>query len=88
MDELFAGDSREERPDDIGISHVGQLGALPKEAPNVLTESFIWLLVAAPEVLGVARADIGTLKIFHKNLYEVGPVVDVSGRKMLQLGSC
>jgi hypothetical protein len=41
MDELFVGGSREECPDDIGVSHVGQLGALPGEAPNVLMESFI-----------------------------------------------
>jgi hypothetical protein len=41
MDELFAGGSREECPDNIGVSHVGQLGALPGEAPNVLMESFI-----------------------------------------------
>jgi hypothetical protein len=41
VDELLVGGSHEERPDDIGVSHVGQLGALPEEAPNVLTESFI-----------------------------------------------
>jgi hypothetical protein len=41
MDELFVGGSHEECPDDIGVSHVGQLGALLGEAPNVLMESFI-----------------------------------------------
>jgi hypothetical protein len=41
MDELFVGGSHEECPDDIGVSHIGQLGALPGQAPNVLTESFI-----------------------------------------------
>jgi hypothetical protein len=82
MDELFIGGSREKGPDNIGVSHIGQLGALPGEAPNVLMESFIWLLVAAPKVLGVTRADISTLEAPYKNLHEVGPVVDVTGRKM------
>jgi hypothetical protein len=83
MDELFAGGSHEECPGDIGVSHVGKLDALQGEAPNVLMESFIWLLVVAPEVPGVTRADIGTLEIPHENLYEVSLVVDVSGRKVL-----
>jgi hypothetical protein len=61
MDELFAGGSREECPDDISVGHVGQLGALPGEALNVLIDSFIWLLAAAPEVPGVTRVNIGTL---------------------------
>jgi hypothetical protein len=87
MDELFADGSREECPDDIGISHVGQLGALPGEAPNVLTESFIPLLAAALEVLGVTRVDISTLEVSHENLYEVILVVDATGQKMFQPGS-
>jgi hypothetical protein len=83
MDELFAGGSHEECPDNIGVSHVGQLGALTGEVSNVLIESFIRLLMAAPEVLGVTRAHIGILKVPHKNLYEVSLVVDATGRKML-----
>jgi hypothetical protein len=84
MDQLLAGGSCKERFDDISVSNVGQLGTLPEEAPNVLVESFIRLLVAAPEVPRVARAHIGALKVPHENFYEVGPVVDVSGQKMLQ----
>jgi hypothetical protein len=57
-DELLAGSFREERSNDIRVSHVGQLGALPREASNVLTESLIQLLAVAPEVLGITRADI------------------------------
>jgi hypothetical protein len=87
MDELFAGGSHEECPNDIGISHVGQLGALPGEAPNVHTESFMQLLAAAPEVPRVTRVNIGTLEVPHENIYEVGPVVDAMGQKMLQPGS-
>jgi hypothetical protein len=64
-----------------------QLGALLGEAPNVLVESFIWLLVAAPKVLGIARAHVGALEVPHENLYEVGPVVDATGWEVLQPGS-
>jgi hypothetical protein len=64
-----------------------QLGALLGEAPNVLTESFIWLLVAAPEVLGIARVHVGALEVPHENLYEVGLVVDATGWEVLQPGS-
>jgi hypothetical protein len=87
MDELFAGGSHDEHPNDIGVSHIGKLGALPGEALNVLMESFIWLLAIAPEVLGVTRADIGTLEVPHENLHEVSLVVDAMGRKMLHLDS-
>jgi hypothetical protein len=83
MDELFAGGSHDEHLDDIGVSHIGQLGALLGEVPNVLMESFIWLLATAPEVPGVTRADIGTLEVPHENLHEVSLVVDATGRKML-----
>jgi hypothetical protein len=40
-------------------------------------------LVVTPEVLGVTRVDIATLEVLHENLYEVGPVVDAMGLKML-----
>jgi hypothetical protein len=86
MDELFAGGSREERPD-ISIGDVGQLGTLSRKAPDVLMESFIWLLTAAPQVPGVNRVDIGTLEVSHENLHGVGPVVDATSRKMLKPGS-
>jgi hypothetical protein len=83
MDQLLAGGSREERSDDIGISNVGQLDALPGEVTDVFAESFIRLLAAAPEVPRVARAHVGALEVPHENLYEVSLVVDASGRKVL-----
>jgi hypothetical protein len=87
MDRLLVGDSCEERSDDIGISNIGKLGALPGEASNVLTESFIQLLAVAPEVPGVARAHIGALEFPYENFYEVSPVVDTMGGKVLQPSS-
>jgi hypothetical protein len=47
MDELFAGGSCEERPDDIGVSHVGQLGALPGESTECTHGEFHPTLVGS-----------------------------------------
>jgi hypothetical protein len=88
MDQLLVGGSREERSDDIGVSNIGQLSALLGEASNVLIESLIRLLVAAPKVLGVARAHIGSLEVPHKNLHEVILVVDAAGQEVLQPSFC
>jgi hypothetical protein len=41
VDEFLAGGSHEEHPNDVGVSYVGQLGALPGETSNVLTKSLI-----------------------------------------------
>jgi hypothetical protein len=83
LDQLLAGGPREECSDDISVSNIGQLGALPREVPNVLAESLIWLLAVDPKVLGVARAHIGALEVPHENLHEVSLVVDAVGREML-----
>jgi hypothetical protein len=40
-------------------------------------------LAIAPEVLGIARAHVGILEVPHKNLYEIGPVVDAIGGEVL-----
>jgi hypothetical protein len=91
MDQLFVGGSREECFDECTrctANNVGQLGALPGEAPNVLAESLTRLLVAAPKVLGVARAHIGALEVPHENLHEVSLVVDVAGQEVFQPSSC
>jgi hypothetical protein len=54
---------------------------------NVLTESLIWLLVAAPEVLGITRADISELEVPHENLHEVSPVVDAMGQEQREIAN-
>jgi hypothetical protein len=82
MDEFLAGGSCGEHPNDVGVSHIGQLSALPGEASNVLTKCLIRLLVVAPEVLGISRTDISALEVPHENLHKVSPVVDASGQKM------
>jgi hypothetical protein len=40
----------EERPDDIRVGDVGQLGALLRKPSDVLSQGFPWLLAAASEI--------------------------------------
>jgi hypothetical protein len=40
----------EECPDDVRVGNVGQLGALLRKPPDVLSQGFPWLLAAALEI--------------------------------------
>jgi hypothetical protein len=53
-DQLFVGGVREEGHNHVGVSDVGELGALLGETLDVILEGFTWLLLAAPEVPRVA----------------------------------
>jgi hypothetical protein len=50
-DQLFAGGTREKGHDDVGVSDVGELGALFGETSDVVPEGFARLLFAASEIL-------------------------------------
>jgi hypothetical protein len=45
-----ASGAGEESSDDVRVGDVGQLGALLRKPPDVLSEGFPWLLVAASEI--------------------------------------
>jgi hypothetical protein len=49
-DQLFAGGTREEGHDDVGVNYVGELGALLGEMPDVIPEGFARLLFVASEI--------------------------------------
>jgi hypothetical protein len=49
-DQLFAGGTREEVHDDVGVGDVGELGALFGETPDVIPEGFTRLLFAASKI--------------------------------------
>jgi hypothetical protein len=53
--QVSASGASEERPDDIRVGDVGQLGALLRKPPDVLSQGFPWLLVVASEIPGVPR---------------------------------
>jgi hypothetical protein len=73
----------EERPDDIRVSDVGQLGALLRKPPDVLSQLFPWLLAAASEILGVPRAHVRALEVSSEGFDQVVPVGDLRRRQML-----
>jgi hypothetical protein len=81
-----ASGAGEECPDDIRVGDVGQLGALFGEPPDVLSQGFPWLLVAAPEIPRVPRAHVRTLEISSESLDQVVLVGDLCRRQMLQPG--
>jgi hypothetical protein len=62
-DQLFAGGTREEGHDDVGVGDVGELGVLLGETPDVIPEGFARLLFAASEIPRVAGAHIGSFEV-------------------------
>ena len=65
---MLAGGTGDEFSDDVGVCDVGELGALLGETPNEVSEGFIGLLPAAPEVLGVSRTHICALEVPDEDL--------------------
>jgi hypothetical protein len=84
--QVAASGAGEEHPDDIRVGDVGQLGALLRKPPDVLSQGFPWLLAAASEVPGVPRAHIRALEVSSEGLDQVVPVGDLRRRQMLQPG--
>jgi len=82
--QLFTGGTGDEGSDDVGVSDVGELGALLGESPDEVSEGLVGLLPAAPEVPGVPRTHICALKVPDEDLDQVGPVVDHALREMLE----
>jgi hypothetical protein len=84
--QVEASDASEERPDDIRVGDVGQLGALLRKLPDVLSQGFPWLLAAASEIPGVPRAHVCALEVSSEGLDQVVSVGDLRKRQMLQPG--
>ena len=78
----------EEGVDDLDVGDAGELGALLGEAPYVVAQGFIGLLATPFEVLGVPRVHLHALEVAHEDLDQVGPVVDLIRRQMLEPCSC
>jgi hypothetical protein len=84
--QVSAGGAGEEHPDDIRVGDVGQLGALLRKPPDVLSQGFPWLLAAALDILGVTKAHVRALEVSSEGLDQVVPVGDLRRRQMLQPG--
>jgi hypothetical protein len=66
---------------------VGQLGALLRKPPDVLSQGFSKLLAAASEIPGVPRAHVRALEVSSEGFDQIVPVGDLRRRQMLQPGS-
>jgi hypothetical protein len=84
--QVAASGAGEERPDDIRVGDVGQLGALLRKPSDVLSQGLSWLLAAASEIPGVPGAHVRALEVSSESLDHVVPVGDLRRRQMLQLG--
>jgi hypothetical protein len=83
-DQFFAGGSRKEGHDDVGVGDIGKLGALFRETPDIVTEGLIRLLFTTPEVPRVAWAHVGPLEVPFEHSHKVVPVVDLSRQEVLE----
>jgi hypothetical protein len=81
--QVTASGAGEERPDDIRVGDVGQLGALLRKPPDVLSQGFLWLLAAASEIPRVPRAHVRALEVSSEGFDQVVPVGDLRRRQML-----
>jgi hypothetical protein len=68
MDQGAARSAVLEGQNDIGICHTWECVALLGETPDVVLKGLALLLLEAPEVLGVAGANIGALEVAGKDL--------------------
>jgi len=61
--QLLAGGAGDDGPDDIRVCDVGELGALPGESSDEVSERLIGLLPIAPEVPGISRTHVCALEV-------------------------
>jgi hypothetical protein len=85
--QVAASGAGEERPDDIRVGDVGQLGALLRKSPDIVSQGFPWLLAQASEIPRVPRAHVCALEVSNEGFDQVVPVGDLRGRQMLQPGT-
>ena len=86
MDQGLIGCPREECADDVRINDIRKRVAPLQEPTDVIPQGLIGLLLAALEVLGIPRIDIGPLKISNEDPLEIHLVADAIGRN--QFESC
>jgi hypothetical protein len=70
------------------VGDARELGALLGEAPHVVTQGLTGLLETPFEILGVPRVHVRALEIAHEDVDQVGPVVDLIRRQVLEPRSC
>jgi hypothetical protein len=69
--QVAASGADEERPYDVRVGDVGQLGALLRKSPDILPQGFPWLLAAASEIPRVPRAHVRALEVSSEGFDQV-----------------
>ena len=88
MHQVPAGRTLEESVDDLDVGDTRELGALLGEASHVVTQGLAGLLATPLEVPGIPRAHVRALEVAHEDVDQVGPVVDLICRQVLEPRSC
>ena len=73
---------------DFGVHDTRELSALLGEASDVVSQGLVRLLMTPSKIPGLLRAHVCALEVSHKSFDQVGPVVDLVGRKTLEPCSC
>lgn len=66
--QLFAGGATDERPDNVRVRDVEELGTQLGEMSDKVPKRLMRLLTAAPEVSGVPKVHICALEILDEDL--------------------
>ena len=69
---------------DFEVLDAGELSALLGEASDVIPQGLVRLLTAPSEIPRVPEMHVCALEVSNESLDQVGPVVDLVGRKMLK----
>ena len=69
MDQGLTGGPRQESSYDVGVGDIGQLVALPGEAPDVSTKGFFGLLLVVFEIPWVPRTRVCALDVSHEDFF-------------------
>ena len=82
--QLLTGGADDEGSDDVRVYDVGELDALFRETSDEISERFIRLLPAAPEVLGIPRAHVCAMEVAGKDPDQVSPAMAQTLREVLE----
>ena len=80
MGQGFAGHPGQKGSYHVGIGDVGELVALPGEAPDVPMEGLTGLLATFLEDSWVPRSFVRALEVSHDDLLQIRPTLDCIGR--------
>jgi hypothetical protein len=86
--EVPACGALEEGVHDLRLRHARELCTTLGEAPYEVPKRFAGLLGTGAQVPGISRAHVHALEVAHERVDQVVPVVDLTGRQVLEPRPC